>query len=180
MLSHRYSAALGLGLLLVAVSAFGQVTTTTVEYPLPSPQLPPVGLAATETAQVNIVNTAPPSPLGGVQPYCVGAIVFYGGAGGETTLGPIGAFAVESGKMFSVALPYAAVGASGSRTVVRVAITLGGAMATTARGSELAPCIIASSLETYDTATGVTHAFASGITTQGPAGVARQAQPVAP
>ena len=35
------------------------------------------------------------------------------------------------------------------------------------------------STETFDNATGVTHAFAAGVTPQGPAGVLRQAQPAA-
>jgi hypothetical protein len=117
--------------------------------------------------------------LGGAAPYCSGTIVFYGGAGGGSILGPVTAFAVESGQMFSVALPYASAGASGSRTVIRVAITLSAVMVPTATGPEAAPCTLASSLETYDTATGVTHAFASGVATQGPVGVLGQARPAA-
>jgi hypothetical protein len=39
----------------------------------------------------------------------------------------------------------------------------------------LPPCALASSLETYDTATGVTHAFVSGVAAQGLTAVIRSA-----
>ena len=80
--------------------------------------------------------------------------------------------------MFSFSLPYASTGASG-RTVVWASITLSGVTVPTATGSAIAPCTLASSIETFDNATGVTHAFAAGVTPQGPAGVLRQAQPAA-
>jgi hypothetical protein len=179
MPSQRCSGALGAGLLLVAFSAFGQVAITTATSAPPSPQLPPVGLAVTETAQVNVVNTALPPSLGGAAPNCSGTIAFYGGAGGGSILGPVAAFEVGYGQMFSVALPYASTGASGPRTVIRVAITLSAIRIPTATGIEIAPCTLASSLETYDTATGVTHAFASGVATQGLTSILREAQPVA-
>ena len=114
MIGQSNSAAFGIGLWRVAVSAFGQ-TTGPASTSTSSVYLPPIGLAATETAQVSVVNAAPLSALPGGGPLCSGTIVFYGGAYGYSILGKIAPFQVTFGQMFSTGLPYSATGALGSR-----------------------------------------------------------------
>ena len=162
------------GLLFIAAAAFAQTTTTTAV--MPSPQLPPIGLAATETAQVNVANTALPSPAGGAEPVCNGTIAFYGE--GPLIIGPVTGFSVQSGSTTFAALPYSLTGASGSRTVIRVAITLSPVNIMTAAGPQIAPCTLTSSLETYDTGTGVTHASVAGVNPPAFVGVLQQVKTI--
>ncbi len=139
------------GLLFVAASAFGQTVTPILPIALTaSSNLPPIGLAVSETAQVNVFNAVAAS--------CSGTIAFYDGKG--SIIGSAASFTAGSGQIISVTLPYASTGASGSRTVVRAEIAY-----QTAVGG-FAPCSLSYSLETYDTGTGVTHAFVSGVVTQ--------------
>ena len=159
MISQWNSAAFGIGLWLVAVSAFGQ-TTGPASTSTFSVYLPPIGLAATETAQVNVVNTAQ-LPLSEAGPLCSGTIVFYGGASGYSILGKIAPFQVTFGQMFSAGLPNSATGVSGSRTVIRAEITLSPFKVLTDTGIQNTQCSLAASLETFDTVTGVTHVVVS-------------------
>jgi hypothetical protein len=152
--------------LFAAVSVFGQITNT-----LTTPSsVPPVGLAVTETAQVNVVNTAVASSLvsgGGVPggsasggttgPSCSGSIAFYNSKG--AIIGSAATFTVTTGQIFSVALPYSSTAGSGARTVIRAVIT--NQTPITALG--IPPCDLAYSMEIYDTATGVAHAVVSGV-----------------
>lgn len=167
------------GLVFAAVSAPGQTNTTqstaTTSTQISTASLPPVGLASTETAQVNLVNTAP-APLSGPAPSCTGSVAFY--AAGGSLIGASSTFTVGSGQIESVKLPYDLTEASGGRTVVRAEIVL---TVQTTSVSQAPACILVSSLETYDTATGVTHAFVSGGTAQGlPLGIRNAQVPVAP
>jgi hypothetical protein len=150
------------GVFFTALSAFGQIMIPAGPYapPLPS-QFPPIGLAASETAQVNVANTGTPS-TGGTAPSCTGTITFYNAGG--SIIGAATSFAVGSGQIFSATLPYASTGAAGSRTVVRAQIAL---LTVTTGSLQLAPCALASSLETYDTATGVTHSLIAGLAPTG-------------
>ena len=61
------------GVLLMGVCASAQ----TVVGGSPSVLIPAVGVAATESVQVNVTNMAPLSPNGGVEPNCSGIILFY-------------------------------------------------------------------------------------------------------
>jgi hypothetical protein len=172
MLTRRNSAAFAVGLTFVTLAAFAQSSATTGANTTVLLQLPPAGLAASETAQVNIINTALPLP--GPEPYCGATIVFYGGKDGDSILGTPAAFNVRFFQVFSVTLPYASTGASGSRTVIRVRITLSPVFLPSDSGPQIGPCTLVSSLETYDTATGVTHAFFSAPAAQGPTGAPAQ------
>jgi hypothetical protein len=148
------------GFLFVAASAFGQTVTPIVPITLTaSSNLPPIGLAVTETAQVNVFATAA-APSGAAAASCGGTIAFYDAQG--TVIGTASSFTVGSGQIFSVALPYASAGGSGSRIVVRAVIM----NRETIAGFSVPPCALSYSLETYDTSTGVTHAFVSGVVTQ--------------
>jgi hypothetical protein len=113
----------------------------------------PVGLASSETAQVNLVNLAS-NPTSGTAASCTGSVSFLSAAG--TVIGSASPFTATSGQIASVKLPYATTAASG-RTVVRAVVTQ-----TFTTGSSAAPCALATSLETYDTTTGVTHAYVAG------------------
>jgi hypothetical protein len=131
---------------LTAASAMAQTATTVTR----SATLPAIGLASSETAQVNVTNLAA-NTTGGTAASCAGSISFLSAAG--TTIGSATSFTVTSGQTFSAKLPYSATAASG-RTVVRGVVSL-----TLTSGT---PCALATTLETYDTSTGVTHVFFVG------------------
>jgi hypothetical protein len=115
-----------------------------------SSSLPAIGLASSETAQINVTNLAGASARG-TAASCTGSISFLNASG--TTIGTATPFTVTSGQTFSAKLPYATTAASG-RTVVRGVVSL-----TTTSGT---PCALTTTLETYDTTTGVTHIFLVG------------------
>jgi hypothetical protein len=111
----------------------------------------PVGLASSETAQVNLVNLASNSSSG-TAASCAGSVTFLNPSG--TAYVAATTFTVTSGQIVSVKLPFASTAAS-ARTEFRAVVSL------TVGGSS-APCELQSSLETYDTTTGVTHVFLAG------------------
>jgi hypothetical protein len=151
---------------------FGQTTTattTTITYTTSS-GMPPVGLAPTETAQINLVNTSAVTASSiGTQPACTGSVSFFNAAGAQ--VGTSTGFLVGPGKIASVTLPYSTTGAGASRTMIRVVITNivtltnpfppGGAASGSTTGTifPAAGCSLSASLEVYDTATGVLHAL---------------------
>lgn len=134
-------------------AAFAQTNTTTTATFTRSEDLPVMGVAITDTLQVNLVNTAAASSSG-TAASCTGSVSFYNAAG--SILGTATNFTLGSGQISSVKLPYASAGGSGSRALVRTVVTSQGTAPPTA------PCALGVTLETYDTATGVTHAFAAG------------------
>jgi len=132
------------------VKAFAQTTTpSTVTHTFSTP---PMGLASSETAQVNLVNTAAASSTG-TAASCTGSISFVSSTG--ATIGSATNFTITTGQIFSASLPFTRVGATGVRTEVRAVVTL--TESTTAR----TPCALGSSFETYDTTSGVTHVYQS-------------------
>jgi len=131
-----------------AAGAFAQTTTTTSSRSL---SYPPVGLASSETAQLNVVNTAAASSTG-TAASCIGSLSFFNPAG--TLIGTATTFTVGTGQIFSATLPFTRVGATGLRTEVRGVVTL-----TITSGS---PCSLVTSYETYDTASGATHVHLEG------------------
>jgi hypothetical protein len=132
--------------LVAAVTAMGQTSTTPTTR---SSSLPPVGLASSETAQVSVVNLANASSSG-TAASCTGSISFVNAAG--ATVGAASTFTVTSGQTFSKPLPYSTTAASG-RTVVRGVVSL------TIPATSAPPCSLSIVLETFDTATGVTHVY---------------------
>ncbi len=132
--------------------------------------LPVVGLASSETAQVNVVSLAPSfmSYIGansssGQTASCTGVIAFYDSSG--TAIGSSTPFTIGSGEISSATVAYSAIVAGdkpptgNGRTVVRAVVTINGA------NSSDAPCTLASNIETFDTMTGVTHIHVEGATT---------------
>ncbi len=113
---------------------------------------PPVGLASSETAQVNLVNLASNPSNSAAAASCAGSVTFLDATG--AAIGKPTTFTVASGQIVSVKLPFSTTAASG-RTEFRASIALN-------VGQGAAACDLQSSLETYDSGTGVTHVFLSG------------------
>ena len=156
------------GTFMLAMCAFGQgippvlsLTTTRTS------NLPPVGIAGTETAQVILTNTAA-SLTSGVPggtstttvpaPSCTGSVSFYNASG--KLIGTATAFTLTSGQIEPVSLPYASAGSSAGRALIRAVVSL------TTTLPAPAPCSLSYSLVVFDTTTGVTHAIVtdSGLT----------------
>lgn len=116
---------------------------------------PPVGLASSETAQINVVNAASNSSSG-TAASCTGTISFLNASG--TAIGTATPFTIASGVISSVSLPFAKVGVTGTRTEIRGVITR-----TVTVGSGGVPCSLEATFETYDTSTGVTHVYLSNL-----------------
>jgi len=129
--------------------SFAQTTSTTVTRSFSSP---PIGLASSETAQLNLVNTANASSTG-TAASCSGSVSFVSTTG--TAIGSATPFTIASGQIFSATLPFSRAGATGSRTQIRAVVTL--TESTTAR----TPCALVSSFETFDSTSGVTHIYRS-------------------
>lgn len=134
-----------LGLFLVASSGIAQ-------------SLPPFGLAASETAQINLVNTAG-SDTNGTAASCTGTVTFFDSTG--ALIGTSTKFTIGTAQIFSVKLPFSLTTASGSRTVVRAEIAGIPVGISVLTPPSLSPCSLTFSLETYDSITGVTHMFFS-------------------
>lgn len=127
----------------IAVAASAQTTTSSTF----TRSLAPVGLASSETMQVNLLNDAAASSSG-TAASCTGSVAFSNSTG--TAIGGATSFTISSGEVFSVSLPFSKAGLSARGEIV-AAITL-----TQTSGT---PCALVSSLETFDTSTGVTHVF---------------------
>jgi len=123
--------------------------------------VPPVGLARTETAQIDVTSSAA-GYVGSSAASCDGIVTFYGADG--SALGAPATFTLgTTAQVFSAQLPYASTGAAGSRVPISAKITLTPEGVTSFYpASEVPPCIVAFSLKTFDTATGVTHAYVTG------------------
>jgi len=142
-----------LGAAALAISAASAQTTTTPSTVTRQSSFPPAGLASSETMQVNVANIATASPSG-TAASCTGTISFINSSG--TTIGTAASFTLASGHGSSASLPYSQAGAGGTRAEIR------GVVAVTATPGSGVPCALVSSLETYDTSTGVTHVFLAG------------------
>ncbi len=120
---------------------------------------PPVGLAASETMQVNVVNLAEnPATVTSTSPAasCTGSISFFNAAG--TPIGTATDFTLAAGVTQSATLTLAKAGITGTtRAEIRAVI-----QSTITEGRDAPPCSLASSLETFDTTLGVTHVYVSG------------------
>jgi hypothetical protein len=128
-----------------ALAAFAQTNTNTR-----TRLFGPVGLASTETLQINLLNAAAASSTG-TAASCTGSVSFASATG--TAIGTATTFTIASGQIFSVNLPFASSGSTGNR---------GRIVATVQSTSSGAPCGLVTVLETFDTASGVTHIHLGG------------------
>ncbi len=109
---------------------------------------PPVGLASSETAQVNLVNiSVAPIPSG--TSACSGTITFTNAGG--TTIGKPVSFATAGSQVVSTQLTFSQLGVAASDT-------RGEFVASVQLTSSFA-CSLVFSLETFDTMSGVTHVY---------------------
>jgi hypothetical protein len=115
---------------------------------------PPVGLASSETAQINVVNIASNSSSG-TAASCTGTISFLNASG--TAIGTATPFTIASGVISSVSLPFAKVGVTGTRTEIRGVITR------TVTLNSGVPCSLQATFETYDSSTGATHVYLANV-----------------
>lgn len=162
----RYFVSLALMIAAAAPFAAAQFATTTPPTVTRESSYPPIGLASTETMQVNLVNLASnaTSSTGTVTTAasCTGSVTFLNAAG--ATIGVANPFNVAQHSIVSVLLPFTKSSIAGVRGEVRVEITT-----TTPTGKNSPPCSLQTSLETYDTTTGATHIFLGNATQSGPA-----------
>ena len=134
-------------LMCTAGSAMAQSGSTTLTRTF---SFGPVGLGSTETAQVNLLNTAGASSSG-TAASCAGTVAFAGATG--AAIGSSTTFTVTSGEIFSVSLPFSKATTSGSRLELVATVTL--------TPSSSTPCSLDASFETFDTSSGVTHVYLS-------------------
>ena len=117
---------------------------------------PPVGLASTETAQVNLLNlaTAASTATGttAAAPACTGTITFANSSG--KTIGSATSFTTTGSQIFSTELTFSQLAATGTRGEFTASVQLTSS-ATVAR----TPCSLDVSLEAFDTTTGATHVY---------------------
>jgi hypothetical protein len=163
----KYTIFLTALVLLSAASAAAQGTVTTqpitpISYPR-SYASPPLGLAYTETLQVNVSSPGVliqylglPAPTATttatpITTSCTGTITFTNTAG--MMIGRPVPFTLTPGQIFSAPLPFAMTGYSGFRGEVMASVQ----GTTTIPSTNL--CSLSISLETFDTSTGVTHVF---------------------
>jgi hypothetical protein len=115
----------------------------------------PIGVALTETLQVNLFNQSA-SGGSGTAPSCTGSVAFLDSTG-KAIAGTGGNFTVGAGATQSISILGSKANSSsttGSRAEIRATITLN-----SVRGT---PCSLVDSLETFDSTTGATHVYVLG------------------
>jgi len=116
---------------------------------------PPVGVALTETMQVNLFNQDAPATTG-TAPSCTGSISFVDSTG-KAIAGTGGNFTVAAGQTQSISILGSKAStntSTGARAEVRAVVTLNSVHGT--------PCSLVDSLETFDSTTGATHVYLLG------------------
>jgi len=154
----------------VAQTALAQApfaTTTTTPTLTRNSSFPPVGLAASETMQVNVANLAEnPTTVTSTSPAasCTGSISFFNAAG--TPIGTATEFTVATGVTQSATMTLAKAGITGTtRAEIRAVI-----QSTITEGRDAPPCSLVSSLETFDSTSGATHVYLSNPAPASPGG----------
>jgi len=146
--------------LIVLTLGLSGIAPVMAQPPAPTPaarqsSFPPVGLAFSETMQVNLFNQAV-NASNGTAASCTGTVSFLD-ENGKPIPKTGGTFTVAAGDTQSISLLGTVVDASmGSRAEIRAEISL-----TVTRGT---PCSLVQSLETFDSSTGVTHVYLTGST----------------
>ncbi len=133
---------------LTASSAFAQPSTTAV----PTRSFPPVGLAPSETLQINLYNaaTASSTSTSTAAPLCTGSVSFFNANG--VAVGTSQNYSVPAGQIVSIKLPPAPTALTGRPEYV----------ATVTPTESNARCALVTTLEVYGTADGVTHLHLGG------------------
>jgi hypothetical protein len=133
----------------IAACAFGQIgSSVTRDY-----NFPPVGLASSETAQINVLNsTSTLNTAGAMAPSCTGTITFVN-ASGKAIGNPV-SFTTTGSQIFSTQLTFNQLGATGLRGEFVASIQVTGSFLPTTSS-----CALVFSLETFDDSTGATHVY---------------------
>lgn len=153
---------------LFVTSGFGQGSVNanfTRDY-----NFPPVGLASTETAQINMVNIAPSASATSTEtPACTGTVTFTNASG--AVIGKPTSFTTTGSQVTSVPLMFAQLQLPSAdvRGEFVASVQLTHALPATA------PCLLVFSLETFDTSSGVTHVYLGNSST----GTALAGNPIA-
>ena len=137
--------------LATAAALLAQGKTTTTSYTA-TQGFPPIGLASTETAQINAVNVAAAS-ASGTAASCTGSLSFLSNTG--TAIGSATTYTLATNQIKSATLPFSSVSASSGRTEIRPVVTQTGSVPSDV------PCQLQVSIETYDSTSGVTHLYIS-------------------
>ncbi len=130
---------------LFAMTSWAQTATTATRDLV----FPPVGLASSETAQINVANTAA-NPTTGTAASCTGTISFNTATGASAQ--PPVKFTVTAGQIYSAELTAAKLGVVSnqrSEFIGSVQLTL----------TPKTPCTLSISLETFDSTSGATHVY---------------------
>lgn len=144
---------------LFVTGAFGQTAVNfTRDY-----NFPPVGLASTETAQINVVNIASTSVSATAAtseaPACTGTVTFTNASG--AVIGKPTTFATTGSQVTSVQLMFKDLQLAS--TDVRGEFVASVQLMHSVPAA--APCSLIFSLETFDTSTGVTHVYLGNAAT---------------
>jgi hypothetical protein len=125
--------------------------------------LPPVDLAPTETAQVNIMSSAANYSGWSFVETCQVSVTFYG-AGGSALTTPATFTVGKAPLIVSVQLPHALTDdrAAVAPVTAQIVLTPPSQGSFSTASPPIPACPIAFSLQTFDTATGATHAFVPG------------------
>jgi hypothetical protein len=131
--------------------AFAQVSTGTSTFTR-SYSFPPVGLASSETAQVNVVNIAAGSTAANATATTCAGTVTFANASGKTIGTPV-SFTTTGSEVFSTQLTFSQLAATGTRGEFVASVQVAGSVAVRAQ------CSLVFSLETFDDTTGATHVY---------------------
>jgi len=122
--------------------------------------LPPVNLAASETAQVAIAgSTYGYGPLPSV---CGASTITFQNTDGTAIGTPTTFTAGQTQQVFSAQLPYAGTGATALNAAISAQIAINAFPSSVVYSGAVPPCAIAFSMKTFDTATCATHVFLAG------------------
>ena len=151
-MSHKAFLAVAV-LILDVMTVFGQSRDSKFAFP-------PISLASTETAQVNVANIV--EPVAGAPQSCVGSITFYDSTGSSINA-PI-SFKVGVGQTFSAKLAYSSTKGTGPRVIIRSEIALGQASVTMSGLGSALPrlCRLSYSLETWGSTSSAPHSLIAG------------------
>jgi hypothetical protein len=155
MLVRRFLLAAILACSFLSLALAQTTTTQNLTFPV-------MAVASSETAQINVLNTASSSSTTSTAS-CTGSMSFYDASG--ALIGSAAAFTVTAGHIASASKAYLALGGSGARVLVRGIVTL--ATTTSTTSTTTTPCSLGATMEVYDTLTGLTHDMVSAAANTG-------------
>lgn len=138
-----------------AASGSSTSSSTSTTYTPQPMALPPFGLGSTETARIDVMNTAAASSSG-TAASCTGSVAFYNSSG--TIIGTSTTYTLGTNQISSVSLPFADAGLTSPRGEITAIVTPTTSTSTTSAP----PCQLRVTVSTFDSTTGATHLFSGG------------------